>query len=125
MFFSVFEILFSIAFISILAVMIVTAVRGIGTWNKNNNSPRLSVTAIVVAKRADVSHHSHANAGDMTGAHGYHTTTSTRYFVTFQVESGDRMELNVSGTEYGQIVEGDTGILSFQGTRFLMFERDK
>ena len=31
--------------------------------------------------------------------------------------------MNVSrGTEYGQLAEGDTGKLSFQGTRYLGFE---
>ena len=48
-------------------------------------------------------------------------TTSTRYYVTFQVESGDRMEFSVSGREYGLLVEGDTGRLTFQGTRYLGF----
>ena len=49
---------------------------------------------------------------------------STRYHVTFEVESGDRMELSLSGHEFGMLVEGDTGRLSFQGTRYLSFERD-
>ena len=70
-----------------------------------------------------MSHHRHANAGDMTGAHGFHSTSSTSYYVTFQVESGDRMELSVTGREYGMLSEGDTGKLSFQGTRYLGFER--
>ena len=43
--------------------------------------------------------------------------------VTFQVESGDRIELQVKGNEYGMLVEGDYGKLSFQGTRYLGFER--
>ena len=33
------------------------------------------------------------------------------------------MELSVAGKEYGQMVEGDVGELSFQGTRFLGFDR--
>ena len=47
----------------------------------------------------------------------------TSYYVTFQVESGDRMEFSVSGAEYGMLIEGDRGRLSFQGTRYLGFER--
>ena len=93
------------------------------TWNKNNHSPRLTVPATVVAKRTDVSHSSSANAGDLSGAHGYDTSTFTSYYVTFQVESGDRMEFTVSGSDYGMLVEGDIGKLSFQGTRYLGFER--
>ncbi len=118
--FNMFQIIFFIAFVLIIGNFIVIAVRGITTWNKNNNSPRLTVAAKVVAKRTNVSHHNHANAG---GAHGYHTTTSTSYYVTFQVESGDRMEFSVTGTEYGMLAEGDNGKLSFQGTRYLSFQR--
>ena len=115
--FSMFEAMFGIMFVLVIGVFVVTFVRGIGEWNKNNNSPRLTVPATVVSKRADVSHHHHA------GEH-HHSHTSTSYYVTFEVESGDRMELHVSGTEYGLLVEGDKGSLSFQGTRYLGFERE-
>lgn len=121
--FSVFPLMFCLVFILIITMFIVTAVRGISQWNKNNNSPRLTVDAVVVAKRTDISHHRHANAGDATGAHGYHTSTSTRYYVTFQVDSGDRMELGMNGNEFGLLLEGDKGKLTFQGTRYLGFER--
>ena len=47
----------------------------------------------------------------------------SRYFVTFEVESGDRMELKMHGSEYGLLAEGDFGRLTFQGTRYLSFER--
>lgn len=121
--FGIFFIMFSIAFVFVIGIFIVVAVKGIGQWNKNNNSPRLTVDAQVVTKRVNVTHHQHANAGDITGAHGYHTSTSTTYYVTFQVESGDRLELLVDGQEYGILVEGDYGKLSFQGTRYLGFVR--
>lgn len=120
---AVFDIMFIIVFVAVIGIFVVTAVRGVGTWNKNNQSPRLTVDARVVSRRTEVSHHSHANAGDATGAHGFTTTTSTRYYVTFQVESGDRMELGVGGYEYGMLVEGDLGRLTFQGTRYISFER--
>ena len=116
--------MFTLVFVIIIGVFVVTAVKGLGQWNKNNHSPRLSVTASVVAKRTNVTRHSHPNAGDTTGAHGCHTTTSTSYYATFQVESGDRMELSVTGTEYGLLAEGDRGKLTFQGTRYLGFERE-
>ena len=119
---SLFQIFFYIGFAAVLVIILVQAFRGLKTWNKNNHSPRLSVPASVVAKRTNVSYSRHANAGDATGAHGYHTDSSTAYYATFQVESGDRMEFHVSG-QYGMLVEGDQGKLSFQGTRFLNFER--
>lgn len=113
-----FEILFTLMFLLVFGMILFTVIRGIGQWNKNNNSPRLTVPATVVSKRGDVSHHHHGGANGVG-----HTTTSTTYYVTFQVESGDRMELHVSGSEYGMLVEGDAGALTFQGTRYLGFER--
>lgn len=118
-----FEILFFVMFIAVFGIIIVNIVSGVGEWNKNNHSPRLTVEATVVSKRLDVSHHQHGNAGDETGAHGYTTTSSTTYYVTFQVESGDRMEFHVNGSEYGMLVEGDRGKLNFQGSRYLGFVR--
>ena len=117
-YFDMFTIMFSIVFVIVIGMFIVTAIRGIGEWNKNNHSPRLTVIATVVAKRTNVSHHHH---GGVNEHHHHHT--STTYYVTFQVESGDRMELQVSGQEYGMVVEGDIGNLTFQGTRYLGFER--
>lgn len=113
-----FEIMFFLVFFLVICTFVVTAVRGISQWNRNNHSPRLTVEAFVAAKRTEVSHHHH---NDANGAG--HTTTSTSYYVTFQVESGDRMELSVKGSEYGMLAEGDKGRLSFQGTRYLGFER--
>ena len=107
-----FEIMFFLAFGLVFAIFIAAFVKGIGQWNKNNHSPRLTVPVTVVSKRT--SHHHHA---------GEHHHTSTSYYVTFQVESGDRMELHLTGSQYGLIVEGDKGNLTFQGTRFLNFER--
>ena len=119
-----FSLLFPLVFLLALGTILFTLVGNLRTWNKNNHSPRLTVQAAVVAKRTQVSRHRNANAGDATGAHGYTTSSVTTYYVTFQVESGDRMELQVGGAEYGMLVEGDTGKLSFQGTRYLSFQRD-
>ena len=116
--FTAFEAMFTIMFIVVIGMFIATAVKGIGQWNKNNNSPRLTVTATVVAKRTNISRHRHSGANDH---HHYHA--STTYYVTFEVESGDRMELEMDGSEYGLLVEGDRGSLTFQGTRYLGFER--
>ena len=118
-----FNIMFVLVFGIVIVMFIVTAVKGISTWNKNNHSPRLTVEATVVSKRQNTSVHHHNNAGDATGAHGMHTATSTTYYATFQVASGDRMELLVGGREYGMLAEGDFGELTFQGTRYLGFER--
>lgn len=115
----IFPIFFIAIFVIVIGTFIVTAVRSVSQWNKNNNSPRLTVTAKVVAKRSDMSVRRHHHANGHT-----HRSTSTYYYVTFEVESGDRMELLMDGYEYGMLVEGDCGKLTFQGTRYLGFERE-
>ena len=117
--FSIVPIMVIAVFLLVIGMFIVVAVKGIGQWNKNNHSPRLTVPAAIVTKRTNVSgHHHHHGTG-----HIGHTSTTTNYYVTFQFESGDRMEMHVSGREYGMLVEGDRGELTFQGTRYLSFVR--
>lgn len=109
-----------------LAVFILIAsvvVKGVAQWSKNNNSPRLTVDCVVADKRTETTMHQTPIAGDASGAHGYQAMTDTTHFVTFQVESGDRIEFAVSGSEYAQLAAGDQGKLTFQGTRYLGFER--
>lgn len=122
--FNIIELLFPVIFILIFIMIIFTLAKGISTWHKNNNSPRLTVSARIVAKRQNTTYHNQPNAGDTSGAHGYHTTSSTTYYVTFQVESGDRIEMSVSGSEYEKLTEGDEGKLTFQGTRYLQFNME-
>lgn len=114
--FSIFPIIWVLMFLLIFGMILVTILKGLKQWNKNNHSPRLTVEATVLAKRHDVSRR--RSAGEH---HHYHTTNS--YFVTFEVSSGDRMELQLQGHEYGLLIEGDKGKLTFQGTRYLGFER--
>lgn len=109
--FAIFPVLFSMVFVLVFGIIIFTLVRGIKQEHKNNNSPKLTVDAKVVTKRTNYHRGSSSHMG--------HTT----YYVTFEVESGDRMELTVTGQEYGLLVEGDYGELSFQGTRYLGFQR--
>ena len=112
---SVFPVLFTVMFVLILGVIIATLVRNVGQWHNNNKSPRLTVHATVVSKRMEVTRQLDVNS------HMSHS--STWYYATFQVESGDRMELSIPDRDYGYLVEGDRGSLTFQGTRFLSFNR--
>ena len=110
--FSIMRIMVPVMFVLVFGIIIVTMVRGVGEWNKNNQSPKLTVPVTVVVKRSDVHR----------GIETMHTFTS--YYVTFQVESGDRMEFEISDMEYGMLAEGDSGELTFQGTRYLNFRRE-
>lgn len=106
-------------FIIVFGIIIFTVLKGISQWNYNNKQPVLTVTAKVTGKRPNTSHHTNNFNNNVS------TSSSTTYFATFEVESGDRIELHVSSHEYGQLAEGDIGKLTFQGTRYHGFERDR
>lgn len=114
-FFHIFPIFFGIIFVLVAGIIIFNVIKGITIWNKNNHSPVLDVQATVVTKREDVHH---TQNGNHMASHA-----CTYYYATFQVESGDRMEFEVPGDVYGMLVEGDIGKLTFQGTRYLRFDR--
>ncbi len=111
--FAAMGVMFIISSVLFFAVFIIVFVKCISAWNKNNNSPRLTVPATIVEK-------SQRYVSRGMGAHDDHTS----YYITFQVESGDRMSFLVPWPDYGILVEGDTGRLTFQGTRYLSFDRD-
>ena len=111
---SLFPILFLAVFVLVLGIFVTTAVRGIRTYRKNNASPVLTVDCRIVAKRTEVSRQTNGESL----SHSF-----TRYYATFQVESGDRLEFAMEGRDYGQLAQGDLGRLTFQGTRYLGFRR--
>ena len=104
----------------LLVIVLIGAViaKGILQWLRNNRSPVLSVQARVANLRMRVSGGSHMAGDGLTAGHA-----TTSYYATFEVESGDRMEFSVGGEEYGLLSQGDAGILTFQGTRYLGFQR--
>jgi hypothetical protein len=108
--FSIFPLMFAAVFCFVIGMFVYVFATMIRQNRRNDNSPRLTVSASVVAKR---DHHSRNRD---------HLHTS--YYVTFQFESGDRLELIVPGGEFGLLCEGDQGKLTFQGTRYLGFERE-
>ena len=114
--FGIMSIIPIIMFVVVFCVVIAVFVKVLKQKQTNDRSPRLTVNAEVVGKRTESSHRHH-------GSEDHMRNTSTYYYVTFQVESGDRMELHVPGYEYGLMIEGDFGDLTFQGTRFLSFAR--
>ena len=111
-----FQILWILVFALVVGMIVFVIVRMLRQKRKNDKAPRLTVPATIVAKTMEVSgHYNH---------HHHHHHTHTSYFITAQVESGDRMVLQVDYYQYGMLVEGDRGMLTFQGTRFLDFTRE-
>ena len=108
--FSILPFMFVIVFAIIIFAIITSAVTSLRTKAINDAAPRLKSQARIVSKRTSVH-----------GMHGGHTTTD--YFITFEFEAGSRQEFQVNDYEYGTLIEGDSGILEHQGSRYLGFER--
>ena len=114
-----FPLMFLVVFIFIISTIVGSLVSGAKRKHKNDQSPRVTADAKVVSKRMQVGQN-RQSSGDNDMMRSY---TYSKYFVTFEFESVDRLELPVDGSDYGLLVEGDTGKLSFQGTRYLGFQR--
>lgn len=113
-----FSILFFIAFLFVFSMFVLAGLKAITEWNKNNSSPKLTVDATVIKKRNQVSNSDYLDHNGMV-----HTTSSITYYVTFQVERGDQIKMRLSRNEYIMLAEGDYGKLTFQGTRYISFEK--
>lgn len=107
--------IFILVFFIIIGVFVYQIASSFMTWKKDDDSPRITTHAKVVSKRIDVRHYHHNNGG----------SSSTKYFVTFESNDNKRMEVHLKGKEYGILVEGDIGSLTYQGTRYIAFERNK
>ncbi|WP_138493531.1 DUF2500 domain-containing protein [Paenibacillus pinistramenti] len=101
--------------IVVLGIIGISAFSGVYRWLKDNKQPVLTVLTTVTSKRTVVSYRQSSDSDSHRSV--------TRYYVTFEVESGDRLEFEVHGDEYGQTAEGDQGNLTFQGSRYLGFRR--
>jgi len=119
--FGILPVIVVLVFITVFGLIIWRVIQSAQQWKRNNESPVLTVDATIVTKRSDVSYHHHTTGTNQMQNMGYSSTT---YYATFEVASGDRMELLVRDSEYGLLVEGDKGKLTFQGTRYLGFERN-
>ncbi|HYE84403.1 MAG TPA: DUF2500 domain-containing protein [Clostridia bacterium] len=101
-----------IVFAIIIMVFITSFVKGIGQYFRNNSLPEQQIPARLIAKRT----HTWGGHGNMS-AH-------TSYYATFETEKGDRLEFPIGSQFSGMHVEGDAGMLTHRGTRFISFERE-
>ncbi len=102
--------LFGIAFLAILVISVGgSIIKILGERANNQAAPVLTADAVVAAKRLQV-----VNRGK---------SHSTEYYATFDLGSGERIELELDGKQYGLLAEEDRGALRYQGTWFLDFAR--
>lgn len=85
-------------------------------WKKDR-SPR-TVEAVVAGKREHTARQTYCRTCAVQPSE-----MVTTHYVTFRLDGGEELELVVPGQEYGCLVVGDKGMLTFQGTKYQSFER--
>jgi hypothetical protein len=78
------------------------------------SQPKIAAEAKVITKRTD---YTSSHTSD-----SFHRSRSW-YYITFEFTTGDRKEFLVKDTDYGLLREDDSGVLTFQGNRFVNFQR--
>ncbi len=84
--------------------------RGAVEWSWNNGQPVLSVRARAASKWT-------------TTSGGGKTATTTHYHARFETDAGEALEFEVGLEVYKRFAEGDSGTLTYQGSRVHDFRR--
>nr|WP_294696849.1 DUF2500 domain-containing protein [uncultured Blautia sp.] len=110
----------------VLIIAIFTAIlfRCIFEWTINKCSAMESVDALVVAKQQGMIQQQIPNTGDATGGHGFTLQEQPWYKITFRMTDSTEKEFNVDNQSFRELKEGEKGILTYQGTRYLGFKKD-
>lgn len=111
-FFSGVPFLVFIIFIIVIMLFMTTLLKAIKESAKNNKLPEKSEPARIINKRT----HTWGGRGNMSAR--------TTYYITFELENDERLEVPVSSASSGLYIEGDTGVLIHKGTKFINFERE-
>jgi hypothetical protein len=78
---------------------------------------RRTVDAMIVKKRLSCDQHHH-------GVEVYTNHERTNYFITFQLEKTQRIELQVKESQYDLLFDGERGKLTYRGKRFIRFREN-
>ncbi len=103
--FSIIWIFGLLIFLGVLTAVIIIVFKTISSRSGEETVSR----AVVRSKRTHITGSEHA---------------FTYYYATFELEGGERVELNVGGSAYGALAEGDIGLLKRKGRVFVDFTRD-
>ncbi|NBC70153.1 DUF2500 family protein [Paenibacillus sacheonensis] len=106
-----FKLFGGLIFAIVIGGFLYVIIRGLWMWTSNNAADLVTKAVTVVDKRTEV----WGGSGD--------SSTSTNYYVTFEMHDRSRLELQVRDNKFGLIVIGDQGELTYQGTRFKEFRR--
>jgi hypothetical protein len=77
-------------------------------------TPKRTVDAMIVKKRLSCDRHHH-------GVEVFTNHEQTNYFITFQLDRNNRIELQVKESQYDLLFDGERGKLTYRGKRLIRF----
>ncbi|WP_068615173.1 DUF2500 domain-containing protein [Paenibacillus tuaregi] len=99
-----------ILLVVVIAIFAYAIIKGLMVWSANNKNRLLMKYAVVSSKRTEM----HG-----TGSGPY----TPRYFITFELEDGRKLEFRMAAREYAILKEKDEGEITYQGGVFKNFNR--
>ena len=108
----------------IIFVFALSLFRMILEWSKNNNSSVESVDAVVSDKIGEIYQQQMPNVGDLTGSHGFTVHDIPSFKIKFRMTDYTEKEFDVDKKAFKNIKKGDSGVLTYHGSRYLGFIKD-
>lgn len=110
-----------ICFFIVMAVLIVgvCAIIIVKQWLKNKRFPVITVRA----KISDLNIRNYSGYRNGYQTPGRDSATFHIYYVVFVTENGKQIEFAVRKTQYYKLKKGYSGKLTFQGTKFIRFNK--
>ena len=88
-------------------------------WWKNRHSPLIVTQATILDKRIE----EHYIRSKRSASAGYRTRKVLIYYITFNLEGGEHIELRTNEQVYSKFQNGDCGKLTFKGSKYIEFVR--
>jgi hypothetical protein len=117
--FGIFGGLFVLVVFGIFVLIGFMLIKSFTDRTRNNGSPVVTSRVTVTAKTMNTAYRGNYIPDNISVQTPYNT-----YFITFEFANGNRAEFTVPRTDYAYISEHDAGVLTYQGSRYINFERD-
>lgn len=105
---------FIVMFSIIIGLSLIIVVR---QWWKNKHSPLIVTQSTISGKRIEEHYIRSKQSDDL----GYRTRKVLIYYITFNLEGGEHIELRTNESVYSDLKNGDCGKLTFKGSKYIGF----
>lgn len=113
--FTIIPLIVGAGFLLVFGAIAWAMISAISQWMSDNAAPVETFEARIIAKRDKITR---GTSTPNTSGATFHS-----YFATFEYSNGQRKEFGIKESDFGVLMEGDNGTLTFQGSRFNSFQR--